>query len=302
MLTTPLHSIEIGHIRYFIAASEHESFRQAAAALGVNESVVSRRIRDLEDEVGASLFLRHSRGVQLTLAGRHFLDHSREALKHIGAGKEVAAAIGRGEVGQVSVGLSSPISSFLSDLIRTFGSRHEGVRITFTEGDIEMQMIAVRQLRLDVAFAFNVLERSGCDTERLWSERLFLALPMGHPLSEKSELCWGDLTGQVLLFSDVGSGNGLRDYLAQREAEIGDSFEIRQHELSPQSLLPLAALGHGVTVVCETQASVPVQGLVYRPIADERISFSAIWSPRNDNPALRRLLSTARTLSNGTAS
>ena len=121
-------------------------------------------------------------------------------------------------------------------------------------------------------------------------------------MSEKSELCWGDLTGRALLISNIGSGNGLRDYLAEREAEFGGCFEVREHDLSPQSLLPLVALGLGVTLVCETRATAAVPGLVFRPIAGENISFSAVWSPRNDNPALRRFLSTARTLSNAAAS
>lgn len=298
----PRDSIEIGHIRYFVAASEHGSFRQAAAALGVNESVISRRIRDLEDEVGASLFTRQSKGVQLTLAGQRFLDHSKEALKQIGAGREAVSAIGRGEAGQISVGLSSPVSRFLSDLIRTFGAGHEGVRITFTECDIEMQIIAVRRLRLDVAFALNVTQWPGCDAARLWSERLFLALPVNHSLSEKSELCWSDLVGEALLISKIGQGYSLRNFLAQREVEIGGSLEVQEHELNPQSLLPLVALGLGVTLVCETRATASFPGLVFRPIAGESIAFSAVWSPQNDNPALRRLLSTARTLSNGAAS
>ncbi|WP_394113062.1 LysR family transcriptional regulator [Xanthobacter wiegelii] len=69
--TTP--EIEIRHLRYFIAATDAGSFRKAAAALGVQESSVSRRIRDVEDQIGASLFVRHSGGINLTMAGQRFL-------------------------------------------------------------------------------------------------------------------------------------------------------------------------------------------------------------------------------------
>ena len=69
------------HLRYFVTAAEHGSFRKAAAALGIQESTVSRRIRDLEDHLGASLFQRHNGGVMLTLAGHRLLRHPRKALR-----------------------------------------------------------------------------------------------------------------------------------------------------------------------------------------------------------------------------
>jgi len=300
-MTAAPHSIEFGHIRLFVAASEHGSFRRAAVALGIAQSSVSRRIRDLEDEIGASLFIRQSKGVELTLAGQRFLDHSREALNQIGAGTEVVSAIGRGEIGRISVGLSSPISHFLSTLIRTFGARHDGVRITFAEGDIDMQLMAISQLRMDVAFVPHIGEWQGCDTAPLWSERLFLALPKRHPLSGKDEVQWSDLERDALLVSEAGPFNGGHEHLVRLKSEFGDHFEIQEHKLSPQSLLPLVALGLGVTLVCETRATASYPGLVFRPITGESISFGAVWSPRNDNPALRRLLSLARTLSNAIA-
>lgn len=65
--------IELRQIRYFLAAAEHGSFLKAAAALGIQESAVSRRIRDLEDDLGASLFQRHNGGVVPILAGQQFV-------------------------------------------------------------------------------------------------------------------------------------------------------------------------------------------------------------------------------------
>lgn len=62
--------LELRQIRYFLAAAEHGSFLKAASALEIQESAISRRIRDLEDELGASLFQRHNGGVCLTLAGQ----------------------------------------------------------------------------------------------------------------------------------------------------------------------------------------------------------------------------------------
>ena len=69
--------IRLRQLRCFLAATDHGSFRKAATALTINESSVSRQIRNLEDELGASLFLRHSAGVRLTVAGQEFLRSAR---------------------------------------------------------------------------------------------------------------------------------------------------------------------------------------------------------------------------------
>jgi DNA-binding transcriptional LysR family regulator len=73
MITSPLSKIVLHNLHYVLVAAEKRSFRQAAIELGVWESTISRGIRDLEDEIGVALFIRHSGGVELTNAGRKFL-------------------------------------------------------------------------------------------------------------------------------------------------------------------------------------------------------------------------------------
>ena len=88
--------VQVRHIRYVIAAADHGSFRRAAAALGIEESAISRRVRDLEDRLGAPLFTRSTGGVQLTQAGKQFVQRGRKALSQIGLARAEVTAIGRG--------------------------------------------------------------------------------------------------------------------------------------------------------------------------------------------------------------
>ncbi|MFL0419287.1 LysR family transcriptional regulator, partial [Sphingomonas sp. 179-A 4D3 NHS] len=100
-------AVRLNQLRYFVAAVDYGSFRKAAAALSVQESSISRRIRDLEDELGASLFMRHAGGVRLTVAGREFLRNARHALRQIDIGVTKVAAVGRAEQGLIKVGIVS---------------------------------------------------------------------------------------------------------------------------------------------------------------------------------------------------
>jgi DNA-binding transcriptional LysR family regulator len=92
-------AINIISIGQALLVAEHLSFRQAAGALGVRQSAVSRRIRSLEDILGVSLFERHHGGVRLTVAGARFLDLAHFALLQLDQAVQAAGAAGRGESG-----------------------------------------------------------------------------------------------------------------------------------------------------------------------------------------------------------
>ncbi|MBS7540011.1 LysR family transcriptional regulator [Ancylobacter lacus] len=129
-MTTPIAPVDVRHLRYFLAAAQHGSFRKAGMALGIQESSISRRIRDLEDRLGASLFHRYNGGVRLTLAGQRFCCRARAIIRQIGDGAADVSAIGRAEDGHVRIGISVSLAThFLAELLRTFQQRHTGVRL-----------------------------------------------------------------------------------------------------------------------------------------------------------------------------
>lgn len=294
--------LELRQIRYFLAAAEHGSFRKAASALEIQESAISRRIRDLEDELGASLFQRHNGGVCLTLAGQHFVRRARKGLQQIEHGARDVAAIGRSERGHIKVGIFSSLASgFLCELLGAYGKEHASVRVEFFDGDPADHVASIRRLQLDVAFITGTAQWSDCQTEQLWSERVFAVLPSDHPLSEKPVLSWSDLAGERLIVSDGAPGSEIHDYLVQRLADLGRHPEIHTQYVGRDNLLSLVAIGRGLTVMSEAGTAAQFPGTVYRQLVDEVLPFCAVWSPRNDNPAWRRLLSLARSMSRSAA-
>lgn len=293
-----LGSIEFRHLRYFIAAAEHGSFRKAGAAIGVQESAVSRRIRDLEDRLGASLFHRHNAGVCLTFAGRRFLRHSRQIIRNLGEGATDIGALGRAENGCVRIGIYSSIASgFLAELLHSYGIRHGDVRIELVDGNPDEHIAAIRQFRLDVAFLTGERDWPGCDRAHLWTERIFTVLPDQHPLAARAELTWPNLAEEPFIVSEAAPGQEIHDHLVRELAALGRHPEIQVQSVGRDNLLPLVAIGRGLTLVSEAMTVALLPGITYRPIAGEILPFSAVWSPNNDNPAFRRLLSMARAAS-----
>lgn len=293
-----LRSIELRHLRTFVAAAEHGSFRKAASTLGIQESAVSRRMRSLEDRIGVSLFHRQSSGVRLTLAGQRFLPRARSILRRVSDGVEDVGFIGRAEDGRVRVGVFSSLASgFLAALLRAYDRAHADVSIELIDGNPSEHVAAIRQLQIDVAFVTGTREWPGCDTIQLWCERVFVVLPDNHALAGKRELTWMDLAREKFIVSEAAPGQEIQDYLIQRLADLGQHPEIQCQAVGRDNLLALVAAGLGLTITSEATTATQVPGVHYRPIAGETLPFSAVWSPENDNPALRRLLSVARKLS-----
>ncbi|MBX5141264.1 LysR family transcriptional regulator [Rhizobium lentis] len=293
-------AIELRHLCYFVTAAEHGSFRKAAAVLETQESTISRRVRDLEDRIGASLFHRHSGGVFLTLAGERYLRHARRILRQVRESVTEAVIVGRSEEGRVRMGIFSSLASgFLPDLMRAYDRRHANVQIELVDGNPAEHVAAIRQLQLDVAFLTGKRDWPGCDATPLWSERVFVVLPQSHDLAAKEELHWPELAHEMFIVSEVAPGQEIHDYLVQRLADLGHHPEIQPQYVGRDNLLPLVALGRGLTLTSQATTAAQFPGVCYRPIAGESLPFSAVWSPKNDNPAFRRLLSIAKAMSKG---
>ncbi|RVO59196.1 LysR family transcriptional regulator [Sinorhizobium meliloti] len=291
-------TIELRHLRYVVAAAEFGSFRRAAKALNIQESAISRRIRDLEDEIGAALFIRHHGGVHLTHAGERFLVRARRALNQIGHAAIDAGSCGRGEAGVVRIGIFSSLASgFLSDLLRTYVGANPGVRPDLIEGGPAGHIISVQRHHLDIAFLTGQPVADGCDVAHLWDERVYVALPSDHELASRAEILWADLADRHFIISETDPGPEIHDYLIKHLADLGRHPSVERHRVGRDNLMHLVAMGQGLTLTSEATTATGFPGVVYRTLSEEILPFCAIWSPQNDNPAMRRLLSLARTMS-----
>lgn len=283
------------HLRYVVAASKHGSFRLAAQNLGVQQSSVSRRARDLEDEAGASLFVRHSGGVILTHAGKKFVCHARQALSEVSYAAAVFGPIGRGEEGLVRIGIFSSLASgFLTQMLRKYNEQYRDVRIDVIEGAPSDHISAVRLHKLDVAFVTGSPSLTDCDAAQFWTERVFVVLPDAHCLAKRNSVQWKDLRDEEFVVSETDHGPEIQDFLIKNLAGLGVRPSIERHRVGRDNLMQIVSFGRGVTLTSESTVVTQFPGVVYRMLENETLPFCAVWSPNNDNPAWRRMLSLAR--------
>jgi DNA-binding transcriptional LysR family regulator len=280
-----------------LAVAEYLNFRRAAASMGVSQSSMSLRIKQLEQDLGILLFERRHHGVRLTEAGQHFLTHVATGIEHLDHAVKTAGAIANGQQGCLRIGLYSPIASgFLGDLLHRFRELHPAIDVQITEDRARDTIRAVREECLDVTFVLGVPTVEDCHCKPLWREDLIIALPQQHRLASHSGVRWAELADETFIVRREGSGPQLYDHIVLRLADHWREPRIQRSDVGRDTLMTMVSQGYGVTLTSEAITQIFFPGVTFRPLLDEPepITFSAVWSPHNSSHALRDLLALAQ--------
>ncbi|TIN95499.1 MAG: LysR family transcriptional regulator [Mesorhizobium sp.] len=288
-------AIELRHLRYAVAAAHYGSFRRAAEALGVKQSSLSRRIRQMEDRLGVAVFERSSSGVRLTDAGTEILRASRHLVEGLDRMTASAKAAGRGEAGRLAIGFYTSLSA--GNLRASFlehARRFPEVEIRTVEGVRASLFAGLEHGTLDVAIVTGEPAGREGGAMALWGERIMVALPESHPLAANETVYWTDLRGETFLLSRRDPGPEFRDILLAKLGSPGVQPILVSHDVSREDIMSLVGAGFGVSLICEAAIGASYAGAVYRDVQDgngpSRISYAAYWQRSNDNPALVHFL------------
>ena len=290
-------TMEIVSLRYALRALHFQSFRTAAQSLGIGQSALSRRVRSLEDEIGVSLFERHSGGIRATIAGREFLTLASSALGELDYAVERANMAGQAETGRLRVGFFHSLAAGkLRDVLLDYRAQWPSVVLEFTEADNETQVVALRERRLDVGFIVGFDNIPGLDHETAWTEQAFVAMPEQHPLARRNEIALSDLRDESFVMRTRFDGSGALGWVMRSSDTAEPSSRVTTHTVSRESLIALVGAGFGLTILTHSAAAIAVPGVAFRPIKEPAVTipFRMVWSAENDNPALRRFLSHVR--------
>lgn len=148
--------MELRHLRYFVSIAEHGSVRVAAERLHISQPAISRQIHDLEDELGTPLFIRMSKGVELTPVGSAFLVRARAILSDVIAAKELAHRMAVGLSGHLSFGFveNATWDGVLPRLFRQFKESAVDVDLTLLPMSTLEQLERLQAGTLDGAFIY----------------------------------------------------------------------------------------------------------------------------------------------------
>jgi DNA-binding transcriptional LysR family regulator len=292
-------AIDLQHLRYAVAARDQGSFRRAAESLSVQQSTLSRCIRQLEHSIGMTIFERSSGGVRATDAGRDFLHLARSILEQVDSLVARAHRTGRGEAGRITIGFYTSLTAGnLRATLVDYARRFPEIELGMIEGSRARLGTALRNGAIDIAIVTGETQLPHTKSMSLWSERLLAVLPDGHRLAAHEIVHWTDLKGEALLLSQRDPGHEIHDMVVARLASPVDRPKMVRHDISRESIKSLVGAGFGVGLTIEASLGANFAGVVHREVRDgtgpTRVGHSGYWRQDNENPALAGFLKLLR--------
>jgi len=289
--------MELRHLRYFVAVAEEGSFTQAAEKrLHTAQPSLSRQIRDLETELGAVLIIRGSRELELTAAGRVFLDHARVILSQVEAAREATRRAALPARTPFVVGfLTGYEMEWLPRIMETLSDALLNTELIIHSASSPELMQGLLSGRVDAAFL-----RPGDDASRLAfkliaHEDLFVLLPSGHRLASRDAVDIGEIAGENFINFTRSFAPVLRRVIDDYLTRSGISL-VPVHEAETLPMVISLVLSTGAVTLLPAYArrllppsvvGVDLRGLV------PTIPLAIGYNIANTSPLLRRVLERA---------
>ena len=228
--------MEIRQLRAFVAIAESGTFTAGALRVHVTQAAISMQIRQLENELGARVFVRAPRHVILTEAGEHLLQRARQILREHDAAVDEIAELAGAERGRLRIGSASAmiLTEPLPKLLKELHKQHPAAEIAVNSGTSEALVDQILAGELDIAFVSLPVDVRGIQTERLTEDQLVAIASPRHKLAKQRTISAYTLAGEKLILGERGGNT--RRLIDQFFAQAGVSLHVTM-ELSRQAAI-----------------------------------------------------------------
>ena len=274
--------MELRHLRYFAAVADELSFTRAAALLRVAQSAVSAQIRLLEDSVGVTLLERTSRRVELTSAGRIFLQGTKKILADLDEIKRQARRIGRAETGHLAVGfIGAQSHEWMPLVLKRFREKYPDVEVTLTEMVPSVQLEALVTHRLDVGVVGAIYGKPprGLEVVCIAEEQPMVGMPSDHQLANRASIRPQQLNGEKLIVTSRENAPSFRSWLARLFLRAGIEANVIQEVDRARTAVQYVAAGFGISIFGEHITRQPAPGVRFVPLrpCPQKIRYGIAW-------------------------
>lgn len=279
--------MELRHLRCFLAVAEELHFARAAEKLHIEQSPLSRTVKELEEELGVQLFIRTSRSTRLTLAGRLFLKHVPRVFTALEQARESVKSAANGFHGQLRIALSDGITpSRLPALLARCREEDPEMEIRLFEVSLAQQLKGLHDDLYDAGFSMADEVGDGIIVEPAWEEELMVAVPARHPALAYKRIPLEEVLRYPLVLGDPavceGHARQIDRILRKQEKEP----LVVQHVATFDVMMALvsAGLALGLAGTAHIAAS-REPGVVGRPLAGRSPMLTTYLLRRDTEPS-----------------
>lgn len=281
------------HFKFFLVAAEEQSFQRAAERLHIAQSALSRRISDLEREMGGvQLFERLARGVRLTASGRSMLEDVRRITSQIEEATGKAWRIDRGEVGLLRIGFADTTGwkRIIPETLRRFEACYPEVDVQLLPMVSESQREALRTGAIDLGLMFDALGAARSDDGEVASvplslHRFLLVVPECHRLHRHERITLADLRHENLIWPSRRHAPALFNRMMDACRNLDFTPRIKIEVIAIDMAYDLTASGLGLAMILAEDTAAPPPGLSLRRLDDFNLELQYHMMWRRENHA-----------------
>ncbi|MGB3288719.1 MAG: LysR substrate-binding domain-containing protein [Burkholderiaceae bacterium] len=298
--------MELRHLRCFIVLAEELHFARAAERLNIEQSPLSRTIKELEEGLGVQLFARNRRGTRLTAAGQVFLVDVRRVFVTLELARSNVISLASGYRDTLHIAVSDgAVEPRLSAWLARCREEEAEVEVRLAEVSLAEQLRGLREGHFDAGLARTDDVGDDIAASAIWHDPLMLAVPARHPLLVHPQVPWQELVRYPLVVCHPEACEGCNRQLSRLLRTLDDEPILVEHAASLDMVLTLVSAGYGLGFVTAAQmASCRHLGVVVRPIMDDAPLVLKTYALRlrdNGSEQLDRFIARLRVLEGGIA-
>lgn len=246
--------MELRHLRGFIAVAEELHFARAAERLHIEQSPLSRTIKELESDIGAQLFDRTSRGTRLTWAGQVLAEAVHRIFQAVEQARSNVQAAAAGYRGSLRIALSDGVLPHrLTAILARCREQEPEVELRLFEVSLSQQLKGLREDLFDVGLARSKDVGEGIIAQPVWQTPLTVAVPARHPLLALKHIPLDQVLNYPLVLFHPQTHAGLHQQIDSLLRQIPSPVTVAEQVSSQEVLLSLVAAGYGLGLTCEAQ-------------------------------------------------
>jgi DNA-binding transcriptional LysR family regulator len=263
--------MRLEQLEAFVEVGRRGSVSRAAEALFVTQPTLTARLKGLERELEAKLFVRSQRGMRLSDSGRAFLPYAERTLDTVATGRRLLSELARGEGGQLALGAAPAVSTYvLPRILRRFRATHPKVALAVRTGHSEevLELVLREQVQVGLGRALN---HPDVEAIPFYEDELVLVADPKHPFARQAAIGPDQLTeAQLILFDRTSSYHRLTfEFFQQLGALPRGVMELDNIDAAKK----MVEQGLGVAFLPHTAVAAELEGGSLRPVTIADVSF-----------------------------
>lgn len=279
-------------IKAFIVVAEELNFRKAAEILNITQPPLTRLINQMEADLGVKLFTRSTRKVELTGAGLHLFNESRQLIDSLNKLEKEVRSIGKLKTGQLKAGLTGPVfHSELPRILSSFKEQFKGIKLDMSEVSLKEQLTGLKNGKIDVTFSFKKIEDKDIGNQEIINSELGFLIGPSHRLAKNKSIKLTDLKGETLIFHGKHENLGFQSDF--RELLVKKNIPVKVYYKGVKESCPhLAMMDKGLLLSTREMAKARMASLQFVSLSDysSKLKIYVNWNKSNSSLSLKAFL------------